>query len=320
MKKESSYAVIIAFAIVYIVWGSTYFFIQKAIEHFPPMALGAIRFTAAGILMMVWCLIRGEKLFNLHQIKHAAFTGFLMLFMGTGAVILAEKTIPSSLAAVFIASEALWFVVLDKPRWKENFTNRKTILGLVIGFIGVLLLFSENAVKVMSGGAGYGAVGFIILVIGTIAWAAGSLYSKAKSTGSSWVNATWQMLAAGLSFFIVSLVRQEWQGFQLRSVPLESWLSVLYLVLMGSLAGYGAYVWLLQVRSVTQVSTHVYVNPVVAVLLGVFFANERLSILQIGGLVIILSSVLLINTAKQRKTTVDAKSPIPQGKGAVCTA
>lgn len=319
MKKANSYAVIIAFAIVYIVWGSTYFFIQKAIAHFPPMLLGALRFIAAGILMMVWCAIRGEKLFNLGQIKHAAFTGFLMLFLGTGAVILAEKTIPSSLAAVFVASEALWFVVLDKPKWKENFTNKKTMLGLIIGFVGVLLLFSENMAKIMNGGEAYGAAGFIILVVGTIAWAAGSLYSKAKSTGSSWVNATWQMLAAGFSFFVVSLINSEWGSFQFANVPNEAWLSVLYLVLMGSIAGYSAYVWLLQVRSVSQVSTHVYVNPVVAVMLGVFFANEHLTILQLTGLVIILSSVLLINTA----TT--GKKPLPENalktdQEKICTA
>jgi drug/metabolite transporter (DMT)-like permease len=318
MKKESPLAVITAFAIVYIVWGSTYFFIQRAVGHFPPGILGAIRFISAGLIMLIWRVLSGEKMFNFRQIKYAAFTGFLMLFVGTGAVILAEKTIPSSLAAVFVASGALWFVVFDKPKWRENFTNKKTILGLIIGFVGVLLLFSENAAKILSGGEAYGAAGFIILVIGTMAWAAGSLFSKAKSIGSSWANATWQMIAAGLSFFVVSLVNKEWQGFQFQSVPTEAWLSVLYLIFMGSLAGYGAYVWLLQVRSVTQVSTHVYVNPVVAVLLGVFLAGERLSLIQLTGLAIILSSVLLINTAHLRKK-MQSKNNTPKPKKTVCT-
>lgn len=303
--------VIIAFAIVYIVWGSTYFFIAKAIEHIPPFILGALRFITAGLLLMLWCALRKEKLFNRAQIKHAAITGILLLFIGTGAVIWAEKTLPSSLVGVLIASEAIWLVLLDKANWKSNLTNRNTLIGLIIGFAGVVLLFSESAAKMVSQAGGMAAIaGFIVLIIGTISWAGGSIYSKKNSFGSSTVNSAWQMLAAGVVFIPASIVNNEWATFEWQAVPAQSWLSALYLVVMGSLAGYSAYVWLLSVRPITQVSTHVYVNPVVAVLLGVLFAGEHMSWLQVIGLGIILASVLLINLSKYRQ-----QKAAPEGVG-----
>jgi drug/metabolite transporter (DMT)-like permease len=144
-------------------------------------------------------------------------------------------------------------------------------------------------------------IALIVLVIGSISWAAGSLYSKYRSEGNSnSVNAGWQMLAAGVCFIPASLISGEWSHLWWHEVPLSSWLAIGYLVTMGSLAGYSAFVWLLQVRPATQVSTHAYVNPVVAVLLGVLFAGERLSFIQLLGLMVILASVLLINLAKYR--------------------
>jgi drug/metabolite transporter (DMT)-like permease len=302
-KEASPLMIVIAFGIVYIVWGSTYFFIQKAIEHIPPFLMGAIRFVVAGILLMLWCALKKEKLFNAAQIKYAAITGVMLLFLGTGAVIWAEKTLPSSLVGMLVASEAIWLVLIDKTNWKTNFKSGKTLLGLLIGFAGVILLFSESSAKLASQAGGSEAiVGFIVLVIGTISWAGGSIYSKNKSFGSSTVNSAWQMLVAGLVFIPASLLNNEWTDFQWQAVPAASWLSVLYLVVMGSLAGYSAYVWLLSVRPVTQVSTHVYVNPVVAVLLGVFFAGEKMSWMQVLGLGVILISVLLINLSKYQQS------------------
>ena len=302
VKKEASTAmVILAFATVYIVWGSTYFFIQKAIQHLPPLLLGAIRFIAAGILLMIWCMIKKENLWDWKQIKPAIVSGLLLLFIGNGALIVAEKTLASSFAAILISSAPIWFVLLDRPKLKENLSNRSTVSGLIIGFVGVILLFSQSLPALFSSGHSAEIIAMIILVIGSISWAGGSLYSKYFATGSTTVNTTWQMLAAGIAFVPFSLLAGETKGFNWQTVPAESWLSVLYLVTMGSLAGYSAYVWLLKVRPATQVSTYAYVNPVVAVMLGVFFAGEHLTGLQVSGLAVILTSVLLINLAKYRK-------------------
>jgi len=301
-SNAPTWMIILAFATIYLVWGSTYFFIQMAVQHMPALILGAIRFIASGLIMLLYCLYRKEHVLLPTQMKYAAITGILMLFIGTGAVIWAEKSLPSSLVAVLVASQSIWFIVLDKPHWKENFRNAKTLVGIAVGFLGVILLFSETAGNALhSRGLSASVVGLIILVIGTIGWAGGSLYSKHKLSGSFTVTAAWQMLAAGLAFLISSFLNDEWNGFDWTSIPIKSWLAVLYLVTMGSLAGFSAFVWLLQVRPATQVSTHGYVNPVVAVLLGVLFAGEQMTKLQFVGLAVILLSVVLINIAKYKK-------------------
>jgi len=300
-KNASPIMVIIAFATVYVVWGSTYFFIQVAVKHFPPMILGALRFLTAGILLLGWCLLNGERTGTWKQIKPAIISGLMLLLGGTGAVIWAEKWLSSSLVAVLISSSPFWFVILDVPRWKENLTNRSIITGLIFGFIGVVLMFGEKvADAIFSSHNRNEIIGLFILLFGTMSWAGGSLYSKYHSTGSTTLSSAWQMLAAGVAFILGSFLSQEWQGFEWQSVTTGSWLSLIYLILFGSLAAYSAYVWLLQVRSAAQVSTYAYVNPVIAVLLGVFFAGEHMSLLQISGLLVILISVLLINLTKYR--------------------
>lgn len=298
-KKAPAIWIIVAFATIYLVWGSTYFFIQKAIADFPPFLMGALRFLAAGIIMLLWCVARGEKLWNFNLIRVAAVTGFLLLFVGNGAVIWAEKTIPSSLAAILISSAPIWFVLLDKPKWRQNLNNRNIISGLSIGFIGVILLFSNQLGGLFSGKASAELVSLGILLIGCISWAGGSLFSKYNSVGSSMSNSTWQMIIGSVVFFIVSGASGEFSGFKVENVSREGWLCLAYLILFGSVAAYTAYVWLLEVRPATQVSTYAYVNPVVAVLLGVLFANETLSIVQIAGLAVILVSVLIINQSKK---------------------
>jgi len=308
-KTVSSAMVVLAFATVYLVWGSTYFFIQKAIETMPALIMGAFRFIVAGIILMIWCRVKGENIFNWQQIRPAIVSGLLMLFIGNGAVIWAEKTLPSSLVAVLVSASPIWFVALDKQNWRANFSSRSTIVGLIVGFLGVILLFSEQTVKALGNNNSVQVLGLLIVIIGSISWAGGSLFSKYKSSGSAGINTAWQMIAAGIAFLPGSLITNEWSGFSWAQVSVSSWLSVTYLVIFGSLIGYSAYVWLLQVRPVTQVSTYAYVNPVVAVVLGVLFAGEHMTWLQITGLAVILTSVLLINLAKYRK-----QQPPAEGK------
>lgn len=301
--------VIFAFAIVYLVWGSTYFFIHIAVQDIPPFMLGSFRFIIAGLIMLFWCLLRGEKLFELKHIKHAAISGVLLLLIGNGVVIWVEQYQPSALVAILVSGAPLWFVVLDKANWSVNFKTRSTIVGLLIGFGGVILLFYEKIVALFTSGGNTAEIGLLLmLVVGSIAWAGGSLYSKHHSAGSNAaVNTTWQMLIAGIAFVPGSLINGEFSDFQWQEVSGNAWLAAIYLILFGSVAAFSAYIWLLNVRPATQVSTYAYVNPVVAVLLGVFIANEKISFLQLLGLATILTSVLLINMAKYRSTaaTVD---------------
>ena len=270
--------VIIAFAIVYIVWGSTYFFVQAAERDFPPFILGAFRFIASGCLLMAWCAIKGYKLINRSQLKTSFVVGILLLFIGNGSIIWAEEALPSSLVAVLISAAPLWFVLFDSQNLKANLSNKFIITGILTGLAGVILLFSEKIFYDISPSTGIiQIVSLIAVVAGSVSWAVGSLYSKYNSKGNTTVGAAWQMLFAGLSFLIVSSFNGEISHFHFQQIHIRAWLSVIYLIFMGSVAGYSAYIWLLQVRPATQVSTNAYVNPVVAVLLGVFFGGETVN-------------------------------------------
>jgi len=302
-KSASPVLVIIAFATVYIVWGSTYFFIQMAVHGFPPLLLGAIRFLTAGTLMLTWCMIKGEKIFIKKSIITSAIVGVLLLGVGNGVVIWVEQTLPSAMVAILISSAPIWFVLLDRQNWGINLRNRSTIAGLIIGFAGVILLFGEQMSGILKSGSVHSKLpGMLLLVLGSIAWSSGSLYSKHHpSEGSAGVNVAWQMIIAGLVFLPGSLLNHEFTHLQWGQIPANAWFALGYLIVFGSIAAFSAYVWLLQVRPATQVSTYAYVNPVIAVLLGMLFAHEHISLLQITGLLIILSSVLLINLSKYRK-------------------
>jgi drug/metabolite transporter (DMT)-like permease len=306
-KIPRSGSVVFAFITVYLVWGSTYFFIRHALGGFPPLLLGAIRFIAAGLLIMGWAAFKKEKLFNGPAIKTAAISGFLILFIGNGVVIYVEQYVNSAWVAIIVSAAPIWFVLYDKPHWKENFRSKSILAGLAMGIAGVILLFSENIISLKSGSGHYQTLAFISLIIGSMSWVIGSLYAKySRVQAPAVVNTTWQMFFAGIYFLLGSLLKNEFSGFRPEQVSFDAWASLAYLILFGSILGYSCYVWLMQVRPPAQVSTYAYVNPVVAVLLGVFLASEHISLVQLSGLLVILLSVLLINLKKYfRKLIMD---------------
>ena len=302
-KAPGSISVILAYLTVYIVWGSTYFFISKALHGFPPFLLGGIRFVIAGLIMMLWAIWKKENLLDWESIKLSAVTGFLILFIGNGIVIFVEQYVGSAWVAIIIAAAPLWYVVYDKPHWKENFESKSILTGLFLGLIGIFLLFLPNISSAYKTDRNpYERVAMCALIIGSMSWVIGSLYAKYKKTEApASVNTGWQMFFAGIYFFIGAGFTGEFKTFQLSAVPREAWYSISYLVIFGSILAYSCFVWLMEVRSPAQVSTYAYVNPVVAVLLGVFLNAEHVNSLQIGGLFIILFSVLLINLNKYIK-------------------
>ena len=232
-KAPSVVLVILAFAAVYLIWGSTYFFIEKGVKFIPPMLLGGLRFVTAGVLMLVWVTLRGEKVWNASVIVHSVISGVLMLFVGNGAVIWAEQYLHSSFVAIFLASAPIWFLVFDKPNWVENFTNKFTLLGVAMGLLGVVALFYE---KIAGGNGNRNLIPVLAIFIGNIGWVVGSLYSKYKVKDiSPSVNAAWQILSAGVVFFIAgfadgSIVRVNWMA-----IPAEGWTALVYLILFGSI-------------------------------------------------------------------------------------
>lgn len=301
-EEPSRTKVYLAFAAIYIIWGSTYFFIREALDGFPPFMLGGIRFLVAALLMFGWCVATGVSVKPGVDLKNAAITGFLLCFVGNGAVVWVEQSIASSVVAIVIAVAPLSFIVMDRPQWKVNFRSWSTLLGVVAGFAGVLLLFSEKiALQLQATEVTAEFSAMFILLLGIIGWPAGSIYAKYHPASMpNMVNSGWQMLVGAFFFLLVSGGRGEWTNMEWGAVPTSAWLSLAYLIVFGSIIGFSAYVWLLQVRPATQVSTYAYVNPVVAVLLGVFVGSEVLGWREFAGLVIILGGVLLINLARYR--------------------
>ncbi|MEI9933420.1 MAG: EamA family transporter [Ferruginibacter sp.] len=245
-------------------------------------------------------MFSGEKIPSAVSVLKSSIAGVLMLYCGTTSLIWCEQYMPSALAAVIIASVPFWFVLLDKNHWKENFSDKFILTGLLVGFIGIILLFSGKASFNFHHRAQI--IAFIVLMIGSALWAAGSLYSKySGAKGSTTVLASIQMMAAGLAGWITSVGSGESNYFVLSNVSTNSIYAILYLITFGSLIGYIAYIWLLKVRPPAIVGTYAYVNPVVAMFLGWLLDHEIISGIQIAALVIILSGVLLVNLSKYKK-------------------
>ncbi|MDR1171212.1 MAG: EamA family transporter [Bacteroidales bacterium] len=295
-------SVLVAYFLIYVVWGSTYYFIGVALNGFPPFLLGAVRFTFAGLILLVWCGIRGEPVFRKSLIKKSAVSGIVLLFIDMAVVMLAQKYLSSSLVAIIASSTALWIMALDVPMWRKNFRNPATVAGIIAGFLGVMLLYAEQVGT--DGIHEHREYGVLILIFGCISWALGTLYAKYRSSGAEEVNAfagsAWQMLFAGGMFWLSSFITGDIHA-DLSQTPLSAWLSLAYLIVFGSILAYSSYVWLLKVRPATEVATHAYVNPLIAVFFGRTFGKEQITFVQILGLIVILLSVMLVSRKPKRK-------------------
>ncbi len=312
-KNASKALVVTAFAALYIIWGSTYLAILIAVKSIPPFLMAGSRFIIAGLILYTWCRIKGQPTPDIKSIGKISFSGILLLFVGNSGLVWVEQYLPSGFAAIVIATVPLWFVILDKRQWKFHFANKQIIVGLLIGFAGVLSLFTgnsglhfwENKLQLIS---------FIVLVIGSISWATGSLYAKyTPSNGSTGMKAAIQMLAAGVVSFITGVGSGELQQFAWSNVSTDAILAVLYLITFGSLIGYMSFVWLMTVRPPSLVGTYAYVNPVVAVFLGWLFANEEITWHQVIALIIILTGVIIVNLSKEKISAYDSKTLARKG-------
>ncbi|MGA0556832.1 EamA family transporter [Larkinella sp. VNQ87] len=295
--KPRPLLVILAFAAVYIIWGSTYLAALLGLKSMPPFLMASLRFLIAGMLLLAWCIWKKQATLSGKIVARNTLSGVLMLFGGTVSVIWAEQYIPSGLAAILVTTLPFWFVILDRRQWKNYFSNGMIPGGLVIGFIGVILLLAQpGRMGTLQRVGDYYWLSIAVLMSGGIFWTVGSLFAKYRpSPSSNLLNGSLQLLAAGLFSGLVSVFSGELADFQIEQVTVESWLALGYMIVMGSVITYVAYLWLLQVRPPAVVSTYAYVNPVIAVLLGTLFANEVISLRQVLALGVILVGVLLVN-------------------------
>lgn len=287
--------VFLAFAAVYLIWGSTYLGIAIAIHSIPPMIMGGVRFLLAGAILFSWRYFVNKDRAVVKDWKENGIAGILMIFGGNGAVAWVEQYLPSGLVAVAVASLPIWLAFLDRPNWGITFSRARPIIGLLVGFAGVIFLFTAGK-KITLNDSPLASVSIPVLIAGNISWAMGTLYSKKiKSSTSVFLRVSIQMLAGGLLYAVVGAINGEWLAFNFADAESNSFLAILYLIFCGSLIGYVAYIWLLTVRPAAQVGTFAYVNPAVAVLLGWIVLNQRPTVYTIVSLIVILSGVVLIN-------------------------
>lgn len=297
-KSNSPLLILLAFLAIYIVWGTTYIAIIFGLGGFPPFLLSSLRFTIAGVLMLAWCLFRKSRMPTGYDLKVAIISGIVMLVGGSGLVAWSEQYVPSGQAAIIVATEPFMFLLMDKKRWPDYFSQKSIIFGLLLGFGGIVIffLFSKNAPHIQVP-SHLKLAGMLVLFLSAVLWVLGSLYSKRKKdhSVSNTTTTTIQLIAAGVFSFLLSLFTGELTSFSFYTVSTAAWGGLVYLIFMGSVIAYLAFTWLLTVRPPAQVSTHTYVNPVVAILMGWWIAKEPIAFIQMIAVVIILFGVLLTN-------------------------
>ncbi|HEX6880583.1 MAG TPA: EamA family transporter, partial [Terriglobales bacterium] len=288
----SRFLLLLAFAIIYIVWGSTYLAIRYAVETIPPLVTAGVRHLSAGSVLFLWAWMRGYRPTR-REWYGSAVLGFLFFFISHGSLHWAEQVVPSGLAALLVATEPLWITVLGLLLSHKQNLNFSSVTGLIIGFIGVLLLTTDHQLS----GTSASLLGSIAIVVGTVTWAIGMIYSQ-RSTSlpqNSVARAGMSLLIGSWMLLITAGITGEFRGFHWSAVSNKSLFGLLYLIVFGSIVAYTAYMWLLERCSPTLIATHTYVNPIVAVLLGWGLAGEAVGGRVVVAAVLVIASVIFVS-------------------------
>ena len=295
-----------AFAAVYSIWGSTYLAIRFAIDTVPPLLMAGLRFAIAGTILYTVMRLRGVPHPKRIHWRSGLIVGGLMVLGGNGGVTWAEQHVYSSIAALMVAMVPLWIVVLEWIRPNGRKPGLWTISGLVMGFVGMVLLVGPGNLaggRVDPAGAG-------VLLLAALLWSIGSLVSReAPLPEDGLMGTATEMLMGGLLLILLGTVTGEWSKFDLSSISLQSAGAFVYLIFFGSLIGFSAYVWLLKTVNPAQAATYAYVNPVVAVFLGWLLGGETLSWRTLIAATIIIGSVVLITVRQSARQLVPAEQP-----------
>ena len=293
----------IALLTLYFVWSSTYLAIRFAVETIPPFLSAGIRFLVAGAILFIWRRAAGDVMPTKHQWRSAAIVGFLMLLGGNGLVSFAEVRITSGITALIVGTVPLWLVLIEALRPGGVRPTPLAILGLLIGFGGIYLLVGPNDLS--STNLQFDALGIVTVMLAAFFWSLGSIYSRSANLPSSSLLATGtEMLIGGLALVAFSGLVGEWRGFEFKTVSNSSWMGLIYLIVFGSMIGFVSYLWLLKNAPVSLVATYAYVNPLGAVFLGAWLADEIINARILIAGAIIIGSVVLINQTKRKPKSI----------------
>lgn len=300
VARPRRWKILLAFAIIYFVWGSTFLAIRVGVREVPPFLLAGMRFFAAGIVLYLWMRTRGTATPTRRQWASAALLALLIFVLDYGLLFWAEQRVPSGIAAVMMATIPAFMALAEIFILRTQRLTLRLGVALLVGLAGVAILVSRS---VSLGDAPIDTRGAIALVVGAIGWSLASVLtrrlplpeSKVMSSGS-------QMLAGGILLIVTAAMLGEFRDFHVAAVSARAWLALAYLIVAGSIIGFTAYVWLLHHESPTKVGTYAYVNPMVAVLVGYFLGGEALGARTVLGTLLVLVSVIVITTTPKKKT------------------
>jgi len=288
--------IVAAFASIYLVWGSTYLAIRYAVETIPPFIMGGTRFVLSGALLYVWARSRGAVRPTRTNWRNAVIAGGFLLLGGNGAVVWAEQFMPSGLTALLVSILPFWLVIIEWVRPPHQRPSGAILLGLVLGFAGIVVLVGPSE---FGGHEDVSLLGTVVLVFGSLSWAIGSFWSRdAELPASGLLTTGMEMLGGGVLMLLVGSLVGEFSHFDLHSVSRVSMTGLLYLIAFGSLIGFTSYIWLLDKVSPARLGTYAYVNPIVAVVLGWAIAGEKLSARTAVAAAVVICGVALITIAR----------------------
>jgi drug/metabolite transporter (DMT)-like permease len=298
-SDRSTWKTLLAFAIIYFVWGSTFLAIRVGVREVPPFLLAGMRFLIAGIVLYGWILLKGAQSPNRRQWLSASLLAVLIFVCDYGALFWAEQRVPSGIAAVLLATIPVFMALSEIIFLRTQRLTVRLALASLVGIAGVAVLVNRS---LSLGGAPIDRGGAIALMFASVNWSIASVLTRKLPLPSSKVMSSGaQMLIGGILLMVVSALLGEFHEFHLSAVSRAAWFSLLYLIVAGSIIGFTAYLWLIHHESPTKVGTYAYVNPVVAVLLGYFFGSEALGLRTILGTLCVLISVIVITTTPAKK-------------------
>ena len=289
-----------AFAVVYLVWGSTYLGIRIALETIPPFLGAGLRFLIAGILVYCWLARKSKIRLTWAHYRTALVAGFTMIFAGYGSVFWAQQTVPSGVASLVVATSPLWFAVLSAVLEKRSHTWI-SMVGLALGLCGIALLLDPATLTARPAHFW----GILVMLVASVSWAWGSFYYRRGFEGdAAAIGNALTMLSGGVFLLILSFVSGELLQVDFAAISVRSWAALGYLVIFGSVLAFSAYVWLLHHTDPVKAATYAYVNPVVAVFLGWLVVGETLDLRIVVSTVTIVAAVILVLTSEARSKTV----------------
>jgi drug/metabolite transporter (DMT)-like permease len=307
-SRAAGRSIWLALLSIYIVWGSTYLAIRFAVETIPPFLMAGTRFLIAGGMLYAFRRFRGDPAPTLRQWGSAAVVGLALLLGGNGLVSWAEQKVDSGIAALMVGTVPLWMVLIDalrpKRRQPHSPLHWPAVLGVVVGFAGIALLVSPSSMTGLGGDIDL--VGGGALVLGSLLWASGSLYSRTADLPSSpLLGTSLEMLCGGVGLYVVGTVSGEWGRVNLGGITWLSLAGLLYLIIFGSLVGFASYTWLLRNASTSLVSTYAYVNPMVAIIIGNLLAQEPFTPRVVIAATVIIGAVVIITLTQPAKAEAE---------------